>query len=154
MPPVRSQSRGEPVTNLTTVQDFACANIEEAGYQLGRKLGEGRFSEVVLGKHLASGKEFAVKVVDQTALDEDEEASAALRIEVEVLQRAAKHPHVVALRSVIRTPAATYLVMDLMRGGEVCCPRRQSKPGSCITRYAQAMTNLGSLRLAHSHAAF
>lgn len=145
MPPVRSQSRGEPVTNLTTVQDFACANIEEAGYQLGRKLGEGRFSEVVLGKHLASGKEFAVKVVDQTALDEDEEASAALRIEVEVLQRAAKHPHVVALRSVIRTPAATYLVMDLMRGGEVCCPALAVERGSRVAPFAQPLTHLPAL---------
>ena len=115
MPP----PRGRASAAEAAVSEIACANIESAGYELGRKLGEGRFSEVVLGKHRASGKEFAIKVVDQAALEEDEEASAALSIEVGVLKRAAKHPHVVALRAVIRTPTATYLVMDLMRGGEL-----------------------------------
>ena len=104
-------------------------------------------SEVVFGKHTASGKEFAVKVVDQAALEEDEEASAALHIEVEVLQRAARHPHVVALRSVIRTPAATYLVMDLMRGGEVSAPA--PLPGHRAPRCPQqpAKCLLATLRL-------
>ena len=54
----------------------------------------------------------------------DEEAAAALHIEVEVLKRAARHPHVVALHCVVRTPDATYLVMELMRGVELrvlCC---------------------------------
>ena len=98
---------------------MSCDDIAQAGFALGRKLGEGRFSEVMLGTRLSDGKEFAVKVVDATALLEDEEASAALRIEVEVLKRAARHPHVVALHSVVRTPAATYLVMELMHGGEL-----------------------------------
>ena len=118
MQPRRAAHDREPVTT-PRIQEIRCQDIGEAGFVLGKKLGEGRFSEVVLGQHTASGQEFAVKVVDQAALEEDEEASAALRIEVEVLQRAARHPHVVALRSVIRTPAATYLVMDLMRGGEL-----------------------------------
>ena len=112
--------RGEPVTKPPPkIDDITCDNLGEAGFELGEKLGEGRFSEVVHGRHVASGKEFAVKVVDQAALEEDEEALAALDIEVAVLKRAARHPHVVALHSVIRTPAATYLVMELRHGGEL-----------------------------------
>ena len=101
------------------VKEITCDSIEAAGFRLGHKLGEGRFSEVVHGTNVKTGEEFAVKVVDQQALEEDGEASAALHIEVEVLKRAARHPHVVALHAVIRTPIATYLVMEIMHGGEL-----------------------------------
>ena len=101
------------------VKEITCDSIEAAGFRLGHKLGEGRFSEVVHGTNIKTGEEFAVKVVDQQALEEDGEASAALHIEVEVLKRAARHPHVVALHAVIRTPIATYLVMEIMHGGEL-----------------------------------
>ena len=94
-------------------------SIEAAGYQLGRTLGEGRFSQVVLGTCMATSIEYAIKVVDQSSLDQDEEAGEALRVEVDALARAARHAHVVALRDVVQTPAATYLVMDLMAGGEL-----------------------------------
>ena len=88
------------------VKEITCDSIEAAGFRLGHKLGEGRFSEVVHGTNVKTGEEFAVKVVDQQALEEDGEASAALHIEVEVLKRAARHPHVVALHSVIRCACA------------------------------------------------
>ena len=101
------------------VDDVTCSHIGEAGYSLGRVLGEGRFSQVVLGTNDATGEFFAVKVIDRTALEEDEEAGEALRVEVEVLKRAASHPHIVALHAVIRTPEAIYLVMELMEGGEL-----------------------------------
>jgi serine/threonine protein kinase len=39
-------------------------DIGEAGYSLGHTLGEGRFSQVVLGTHDATGELYAVKVVD------------------------------------------------------------------------------------------
>ena len=110
MPPDRRHKNASDVT---------VRSIEDAGYTLGRTLGEGRFSQVVLGTHEATGENFAVKVVDQAALEEDEEASEALRIEVEVLKRAAHHPNIVALHAIVRTPAATYLVMELMDGGEL-----------------------------------
>ena len=58
-----------------------------------------------------------MKVVDQDSLDED--GQEAMRMEVEVLARAADHPNVVRLHSVVRTPAATYLVMELLHGGEL-----------------------------------
>jgi serine/threonine protein kinase len=101
------------------VKEISCASISDVGIQLGRKLGEGRFSEVVHGKRVDTGEEYAVKVIDQTSLDEDEEAVAALQVEVAALKRAARHPHIVALHSVIRTPEATYLLMELMGGGEL-----------------------------------
>ena len=124
MPPVpKRPPKAKPIAAApppaAEVPVLQCADINEAGYSIGRKLGEGRFSEVVLGTKVATGEEFAVKVVDQAALEEDEEALAALHTEVAVLKRASSHAHVVALHAVIRTPATTYLVMELLRGGEL-----------------------------------
>ena len=113
MPPA-SRTRAQPKFTDVTVKD-----IGEAGYSLGHTLGEGRFSQVVLGTHDATGEQYAVKVVDQAALEEDEEASEALRIEVEVLKRAASHPNIISLHAVVRTPPVTYLVMEVMNGGEL-----------------------------------
>ena len=96
-----------------------CEDLRAAGFALGRQLGEGRFSQVVHGTQIATGAQFALKVIEQASLLEDEEAAAALRMEVEVLARAADHPNVVRLHSVVRTPAATYLVMELLHGGEL-----------------------------------
>lgn len=90
------------------------ANITRKGYTLGRTLGAGRFSQVLHGKH-ASGAEFAVKVIEQ---DEDVESLEALRVEVAVL-KATDHPNIVRLHEVVRTPSSTYLVMELLRGGEL-----------------------------------
>ena len=49
-------------------------SIEAAGYELGDTLGEGRFSQVVRATHLASGEQYAVKIVDLESIAEDEEA--------------------------------------------------------------------------------
>ena len=92
--------------------------IEEAGYELHELLGEGRFSQVVRGTHAATGDDFAIKIVELSTLDEDEGALDALQVEIEVLQ-AAQHPHVVALHEVIETPSTTYVVMEVIGGGEL-----------------------------------
>ena len=63
-------------------------SIEAAGYTLGDTLGEGRFSQVFRGIFVKTGREHAVKVMDRQAIEEDEEAAEALRIEVEVLRAA------------------------------------------------------------------
>ena len=89
-------------------------NITQKGYTLGRTLGSGRFSQVLHGKHV-SGAEFAVKVIEK---DEDAESLEALRVEVAVL-KATDHPNIVRLHEVVRTPSSTYLVMELLRGGEL-----------------------------------
>ena len=92
---MEAPSREQKQAAAAAAQGFREINaddIEQAGFALGKKLGEGRFSEVVLGTHRASGRKYAIKVIDAAALLEDEEAAAALRIEVDVLKRAARHP--------------------------------------------------------------
>ena len=56
-----------------------------------------------------------MKVIEQ---DEDVESVEALRVEVAVL-KATNHPNIVRLHEEVRTPSGTYLVMELLRGGEL-----------------------------------
>ena len=93
------------------------ASIEAAGYTLGRALGAGRFSQVVVGTH-TSGTEYAVKIIEQASLEDDPEAREALQVEVAAL-KAADHPYVVRLYEVMRCPAGTYLVLELLTGGDL-----------------------------------
>ena len=93
-------------------------SIEAAGYELGDTLGEGRFSQVVRATHLASGEQYAVKIVDLESIAEDEEALEALQVELSVL-KAARHPNIVGLQEVVNTPEATYVIMELIAGGEL-----------------------------------
>ena len=145
-----SYPRERAEVSMANVADITCDDLQQAGYSLGEMLGEGRFSQVMLGTHNKSGQQFAVKVVEQSALEEDEEAAEALRIEVEVLKRASRHPNVVALHAVIRTPTATYLIMELMRGGELFVSVARLQPARLISPASGAPT--GGLRDAEQRA--
>lgn len=92
--------------------------IESVGYELGDTLGIGRFSQVVRGTLLKTGEHVAVKIVDLESLAEDEEALDALEIEINVL-KTARHPNIVSLYQVVNTPLATYVIMELVAGGEL-----------------------------------
>ena len=135
------------------VKETRSASIGAAGYTLGRTLGAGRFSQVLLGKH-TSGAEFAVKVIEQSSLEDDPEALEALQIEVAVL-KAADHPYVVRLHEVVRTPAGTYLVMELLRGGELfdtivqrgCFTEREAR--RVMRQLLQAVSHCHALGIVH-----
>ena len=135
------------------VKETRSASIGAAGYTLGRTLGAGRFSQVLHGKH-TSGAEFAVKVIEQSSLEDDPEALEALQVEVAVL-KAADHPYVVRLHEVVRTPAGTYLVMELLRGGELfdtivqrgCFTEREAR--RVMRQLLQAVSHCHSLGIVH-----
>ena len=135
------------------VKETCSASIGAAGYTLGRTIGAGRFSQVLLGKH-TSGAEFAVKVIEQSSLDDDPEALEALQVEVAVL-KAADHPYVVRLHEVVRTPAGTYLVMELLGGGELfdtivqrgCFTEREAR--RVMRQLLQAVSHCHTLGIVH-----
>ena len=110
--------QSSPQPDDDAVEVIHAADLEAAGYMLGEQLGEGRFSKVHLGTHVASGAEHAVKVVDRSSLDEDDEAVEALQVEVAALT-AARHENVVRLHAVVHTSEAVYLLMELLAGGEL-----------------------------------
>jgi len=88
-----------------------------AVYTLGDELGRGRFSVVQAATHKQEGSRYAVKVVENSSLD-DEENLEALETEIKIL-RQLSHPHIVQLKEVVHTAENTYIVMELLSGGEL-----------------------------------
>jgi len=86
-------------------------------YQLGDELGRGRFSVVQHATHLKENQSYAVKVVENKSLADDENLEA-LETEIDIL-RQLDHPYIVSLKEVVVTSKDTYIVMELLSGGEL-----------------------------------
>ena len=104
-----------------TVQDITSI------YEFGDELGRGRFSVVQAATHKKEGAKYAVKVVENDSLG-DEENLEALETEIKIL-RQLSNPHIVQLKEVVTAKENTYIVMELLSGGEArgCAsnPRRR-----------------------------
>lgn len=80
-------------------------------YQMGRELGRGTFSVCRLCEHRATRKQYAVKIISKAEHD--------CREEVEILLRYGNHANIVSLYSVHEDYNFVYLVMELLKGGEL-----------------------------------
>ena len=85
-------------------------------YEFGDELGRGRFSVVQAATHKKEGVKYAVKVVENETLG-DEENLEALETEIKIL-RQLSNPHIVQLKEVVTAKENTYIVMELLSGGE------------------------------------
>ena len=86
----------------------------------------GRFSVVRSAVHHAEQAKYAVKVVENMSLS-DEENLEALETEIAILRQLA-HPHIVSLKEVVVSSKDTYIVMELLSGGRrqrASAPARQ-----------------------------
>jgi len=86
-------------------------------YEFGDELGRGRFSVVQAATHKKEGVKYAVKVVENETLG-DEENLEALETEIKIL-RQLSNPHIVQLKEVVTAKENTYIVMELLSGGEL-----------------------------------
>lgn len=86
-------------------------------YILGRTIGEGTFGKVKLGRHILSGANVAVKVLQKDRIVEVADVERVAR-EVHIL-KLIRHPHVVQLFEIIETRGQLYLIMEYAPGGEV-----------------------------------
>jgi serine/threonine protein kinase len=85
-------------------------------YTVGEQLGIGKFSSVRVCTHNASGKTYAVKIIDKAGIDDEERE--ALRTEIAVLQLV-HHPHVIRLKNVFETKEKIFIVTELVKGGDL-----------------------------------
>ncbi|XP_075740914.1 SNF related kinase isoform X1 [Rhipicephalus microplus] len=85
-------------------------------YDLGDTLGRGHFAVVKLARHVFTGEQVAVKVIDKTKLDEV--SRAHLFQEVRCM-KLVQHPNVVRLYEVIDTQTKLYLVLEYGDGGDM-----------------------------------
>lgn len=86
-------------------------------YDVSKKiLGKGKFGIVKLGTHKKTSKEVAIKMVSKTEMSpEDLELQ---RNEIEIL-KVCQHPSIIRLLDIFENESTIYLVMELMRGGDL-----------------------------------
>uniref|UniRef100_A0A8C5DJF6 Serine/threonine-protein kinase DCLK2 n=1 Tax=Gouania willdenowi TaxID=441366 RepID=A0A8C5DJF6_GOUWI len=115
-------------------------------YQVGKVIGDGNFAVVKDCMERSTGKEFALKIIDKAKCRGKEHL---IENEVAVLRRV-KHPNIILLVEEVDTPSELYLVMELVKGGDLFDAITSS------TKYTETdastmVNNLsGALRYLHS----
>ncbi|XP_046708331.1 serine/threonine-protein kinase MARK2 isoform X10 [Silurus meridionalis] len=100
----------------TTITGTSDEQPHVGHYRLLKTIGKGNFAKVKLAKHILTGKEVAVKIIDKTQLN----SSSLQKLFREVrIMKLLNHPNIVKLFEVIETEKTLYLVMEYASGGEV-----------------------------------
>lgn len=109
-------------------------------YKLLKTIGKGNFAKVKLAKHVPTGKEVAIKIIDKTQLNPGSLQKLFREVSVHTqnkfknifvnsvlfccilqvrIMKMLDHPNIVKLFQVIETDKTLYLVMEYASGGEV-----------------------------------
>ncbi|XP_031557992.1 serine/threonine-protein kinase DCLK2-like [Actinia tenebrosa] len=84
-------------------------------YDIGRKIGDGNFAIVRQCTNKTNKKEFALKIIDKKKIKGKEKM-----IDDEIaIMRKCRHPNIVRLFEDYDTPTDIYLVMELIKGGDL-----------------------------------
>lgn len=100
---------------MNTSVNYRKDNIKD-NYKFDKVLGEGSFAVVRKGIKKTTGEEVAIKIIDKSNLETDDQI--ALQLEVEILSKI-DHPNIVKLYEVYDEKSKFYMVMELMTGGEL-----------------------------------
>ncbi|XP_066536724.1 serine/threonine-protein kinase MARK2 isoform X3 [Hoplias malabaricus] len=116
--PLDSKSGGRP--SMPRCRNPVATTADEqphiGNYRLLKTIGKGNFAKVKLARHVLTGKEVAVKIIDKTQLN----SSSLQKLFREVrIMKLLNHPNIVKLFEVIETEKTLYLVMEYASGGEV-----------------------------------
>ncbi len=116
-------------------------------YDLEKVLGKGNFALVRLGVHKLTRTKVAVKIVDKSDLDEENQRKIFREIEI---MRRLSHPSVIRLYQVMETEAMIYIVTEYAANGEIFDHMvkngRMAEPEACRV-FAQI---LAAVRYCHS----
>ncbi|XP_033000052.1 ribosomal protein S6 kinase alpha-2 isoform X1 [Lacerta agilis] len=106
------QQEVHKITVHPIVQQLHGNNIHFTdGYEIKEDIGVGSYSVCKRCVHKSTEAEFAVKIIDKSKRDPSEE--------IEILLRYGQHPNIITLKDVYDDGKYVYLVMELMRGGEL-----------------------------------
>ncbi|KRF98139.1 uncharacterized protein Dwil_GK15874, isoform C [Drosophila willistoni] len=113
-----SSAKGSPNMQMRSSAPIRWRATEEhiGKYKLIKTIGKGNFAKVKLAKHLPTGKEVAIKIIDKTQLNPG--SLQKLFREVRIMKML-DHPNIVKLFQVIETEKTLYLIMEYASGGEV-----------------------------------
>uniref|UniRef100_K7FCL1 Serine/threonine-protein kinase MARK2 n=1 Tax=Pelodiscus sinensis TaxID=13735 RepID=K7FCL1_PELSI len=114
-----TESKASNKSNMLRGRNSATSTDEQphiGNYRLLKTIGKGNFAKVKLARHVLTGKEVAVKIIDKTQLN----SSSLQKLFREVrIMKVLNHPNIVKLFEVIETEKTLYLVMEYASGGEV-----------------------------------
>ncbi|KAM4722668.1 serine/threonine-protein kinase MARK2 isoform 1-T1 [Rhinophrynus dorsalis] len=115
-----SSGGGNSKPNMLRCRTSVATSADEqphiGNYRLLKTIGKGNFAKVKLARHVLTGKEVAVKIIDKTQLN----SSSLQKLFREVrIMKVLNHPNIVKLFEVIETEKTLYLVMEYASGGEV-----------------------------------
>ncbi|XP_032660117.1 serine/threonine-protein kinase MARK2 isoform X17 [Chelonoidis abingdonii] len=114
-----TESKASSKSNMLRGRNSATSTDEQphiGNYRLLKTIGKGNFAKVKLARHVLTGKEVAVKIIDKTQLN----SSSLQKLFREVrIMKVLNHPNIVKLFEVIETEKTLYLVMEYASGGEV-----------------------------------
>ncbi|NXS76984.1 KS6A2 kinase, partial [Pandion haliaetus] len=143
--PEPAQQEVHKITVHPIVQQLHGNNIHFTdGYEIKEDIGIGSYSVCKRCVHKATETEFAVKIIDKSKRDPSEE--------IEILLRYGQHPNIITLKDVYDDGKYVYLVMELMRGGELldrilrqkCFSEREASAVLCtITRTVDYLHSQG-----------
>ncbi|XP_041922696.1 serine/threonine-protein kinase DCLK2 isoform X3 [Alosa sapidissima] len=112
-------SNEQPPANSLSPEVNGNRNMSESTvmekYNIGKVIGDGNFAIVKECTEHSTGKEFALKIIDKTKCAGKEHL---IENEVAVLRRV-KHPNIIMLIEEVDTPTELYLVMELVKGGDL-----------------------------------
>lgn len=86
-------------------------------YIVTATLGQGTFGKVKLAQHQETGQQYAIKILDKSDIKANE-LTVNVRREIAIM-KALNHRNIVNLREVLSSKTKLYIVMDLVRGGEL-----------------------------------
>ncbi|XP_035377583.1 serine/threonine-protein kinase DCLK2-like isoform X2 [Electrophorus electricus] len=110
-PPPSRELNGDPEVNGNKEQ----SSIIAEKYKVGKVIGDGNFAVVKECVERATGQEYALKIIDKAKCSGKEHLIAN---EVAILRRV-RHPSIILLIEEVDTPTELYLVMELIKGGDL-----------------------------------
>uniref|UniRef100_A0A8C8E8T0 Serine/threonine-protein kinase DCLK2 n=1 Tax=Otus sunia TaxID=257818 RepID=A0A8C8E8T0_9STRI len=120
-------------------------------YKVGKVIGDGNFAVVKECIERSTGKEFALKIIDKAKCCGKEHL---IENEVSIL-RQVKHPNIIMLIEEMDTPTELYLVMELVKGGDLfdaitSSTKYTERDGSAMVyNLASALKYLHGLNIVH-----
>ncbi|XP_077333146.1 serine/threonine-protein kinase DCLK2 isoform X4 [Lithobates pipiens] len=129
----------------------ADASIILEKYKIGKVIGDGNFAVVKECVERSTGKEFALKIIDKAKCCGKEHL---IENEVSIL-RQVKHPNIIMLIEEMDTTTELYLVMELVKGGDLfdaitsSTKYTERDASAMVYNLASAMEYLHSLNIVH-----
>ncbi|XP_064417708.1 serine/threonine-protein kinase DCLK2 isoform X3 [Latimeria chalumnae] len=120
-------------------------------YKIGKVIGDGNFAVVKECVERSTGKEFALKIIDKAKCSGKEHL---IENEVAILRRV-KHPNIIMLIEEVDTSSELYLVMELVKGGDLfdaitsSTKYTERDASAMVYNLASALKYLHSLNIVH-----